>query len=143
MPVPSAAIRAQPLSVVLSGAGELVGVLVAQARDHRDTICIGRTHGVHAEPTTFGLKLAGYAFEAERNRLRLEAAFAQLAVGKLSGAVGTYSTLDPTVEKAVIDAVKETLNARETMELLRISRETLRAMLASRGSRSPRGACVS
>jgi adenylosuccinate lyase len=89
--------------VVLSGAGELVGALVAQARDHRDTICIGRTHGVHAEPTTFGLKLAGYAFEAERNRLRLEAAFAQLAVGKLSGAVGTYSTLDPTVEHAVMD----------------------------------------
>jgi adenylosuccinate lyase len=89
--------------VVLSGAGELVGVLVAQARDYRDTICIGRTHGVHAEPTTFGLKLAGYAFEAERNRLRLEAAFAQLAVGKLSGAVGTYSALDPTVEKAVMD----------------------------------------
>jgi adenylosuccinate lyase len=89
--------------VVVSGAGELVGVLVAQARDYRDTICIGRTHGVHAEPTTFGLKLAGFAFEAERNRRRLEAAFAQLAVGKLSGAVGTYSALDPTVEKAVMD----------------------------------------
>jgi adenylosuccinate lyase len=89
--------------VVVSGAGELVGVLLAQARDHRDTLCIGRTHGVHAEPTTFGLKLAGFAFEAERNRRRLEAAFDQLAVGKLSGAVGTYSALDPTVEKAVLD----------------------------------------
>jgi adenylosuccinate lyase len=89
--------------VVVSGAGELVGVLVAQAREYRDTLCIGRTHGVHAEPTTFGLKLAGFAFEAERNRRRLEAAFAQLAVGKLSGAVGTYSALDPTVEKAVLD----------------------------------------
>jgi adenylosuccinate lyase len=89
--------------VVVSGAGELVGVLVAQAREYREVLCIGRTHGVHAEPTTFGLKLAGFAFEAERNRLRLEAAFAQLAVGKLSGAVGTYSALDPTVEKAVMD----------------------------------------
>jgi adenylosuccinate lyase len=89
--------------VVVSGAGELVGVLVAQARDHRDTLCVGRTHGVHAEPTTFGLKLAGFAFEAERNRRRLEAAFDQLAVGKLSGAVGTYSALDPTVEKAVLE----------------------------------------
>jgi adenylosuccinate lyase len=89
--------------VVVTGARELVGELVAQARDYRDTICIGRTHGVHAEPTTFGLKLAGFAFEAERNRCRLEAAFAQLAVGKLSGAVGTYSALDPTVEKAVMD----------------------------------------
>jgi adenylosuccinate lyase len=91
--------------VVVGGAGELVGVLVAQAREYRDTLCIGRTHGVHAEPTTFGLKLAGFAFEAERNRRRLEAAFAQLAVGKLSGAVGTYSALDPTVEKAVMDAL--------------------------------------
>src|SRR5436190_5812780 len=89
--------------VVVTGAGELVGELVAQARDYRDTICMGRTHGVHAEPTTFGLKLAGFAFESERNRRRLEAAFAQLAVGKLSGAVGTYSALDPTVEKAVMD----------------------------------------
>jgi adenylosuccinate lyase len=89
--------------VLLTDAGELVGVLVAQAREHRDTICIGRTHGVHAEPTTFGLKLAGFAFEAERSRHRLELALAQLAVGKLSGAVGTYSALDPTVEKAVMD----------------------------------------
>ena len=89
--------------VVVGGAGELVGVLAAQARDYRDTLCMGRTHGVHAEPTTFGLKLAGFTFEAERNRLRLEAAFAQLAVGKLSGAVGTYSTLDPTVELAVME----------------------------------------
>jgi adenylosuccinate lyase len=89
--------------VVVSGAGELVGVLAAQAGEHRDTLCIGRTHGVHAEPTTFGVKLAGFAFEAERNRRRLEAAFDQLAVGKLSGAVGTYSALDPTVEKTVMD----------------------------------------
>jgi adenylosuccinate lyase len=89
--------------VVVGGAGELVGILAAQAREYRDTVCMGRTHGVHAEPTTFGLKLAGFAFEADRNRLRLEEAFAQLAVGKLSGAVGTYSTLDPTVEHAVMD----------------------------------------
>jgi adenylosuccinate lyase len=92
--------------VVVSSARELVGVLVAQAREHRDTLCIGRTHGVHAEPTTFGLKLAGFAFEAERNQRRLEAAFEQLAVGKLSGAVGTYSALDPTVEKTVMDELR-------------------------------------
>jgi adenylosuccinate lyase len=90
-------------TIVVGGAGELVGALAAQAREHRDTLCMGRTHGVHAEPTTFGLKLAGFAFEAERNRHRLEEAFAQLAVGKLSGAVGTYSALDPTVERAVMD----------------------------------------
>ncbi len=89
--------------VLLTGAGELVGVLLAQAREYRDTLCAGRTHGVHAEPTTFGLKLAGFAFEAERNRLRLETALAQVAVGKISGAVGTYSMLDPTVEQVVLE----------------------------------------
>jgi adenylosuccinate lyase len=89
--------------VLLTGAGELVGVLLAQAREHRDTLCIGRTHGVHAEPTTFGLKLAGFAFEAERNRRRLEAALEQAVVGKISGAVGTYSMLDPTVEQGVLE----------------------------------------
>jgi adenylosuccinate lyase len=88
--------------VLVASAAALVAALVDRAREHRDTICIGRTHGVHAEPTTFGLKLAGYAFEAERNRRRLETAFDQLAVGKLSGAVGTYSALDPTVEGAVM-----------------------------------------
>jgi adenylosuccinate lyase len=88
--------------VLMTDAGELVGVLVAQAREYRDTLCIGRTHGVHAEPTTFGLKLAGFAFEADRGRRRLEAAIDQLAVGKLSGAVGTYASLDPTVEEAVM-----------------------------------------
>src|SRR3954454_13883717 len=91
--------------IVVGGAGELVGALAAQAREHLDTLCIGRTHGVHAEPTTFGLKLAGFAFEAERNRLRLAEAFDQLAVGKLSGAVGTYSALDPTVEHVVMEAL--------------------------------------
>jgi adenylosuccinate lyase len=89
--------------VLLDSAGALVAALARRAREHRDTICIGRTHGVHAEPTTFGLKLAGFAFEAERNRGRLENAFEQLAVGKLSGAVGTYSTLDPDVERLVMD----------------------------------------
>ena len=88
--------------ILVGDAGELVGVLVAQAREYRDTICVGRTHGIHAEPTTFGLKLAGHAFEAERNRSRLESAFERLAFGKLSGAVGTYSALDPTVEGAVM-----------------------------------------
>ena len=64
---------------------------------------MGRTHGVHAEPTTFGLRLAGFAFEADRNLERLRAAFEQAAVGKLSGAVGTYASLPPSVEAAVMD----------------------------------------
>ena len=68
----------------------------------RDTVCVGRTHGVHAEPTTFGLKLAGFAFEAHRNAERLERAFAQASVGAISGAVGTYSATSPEFEERVL-----------------------------------------
>jgi adenylosuccinate lyase len=89
--------------VVVAGAGALTRTLVDRARELRDVICAGRTHGVHAEPTTFGLKLAGFAFESDRNCKRLRAAFDGVAVGKLSGAVGTYSTLEPDVEQAVLE----------------------------------------
>src|SRR3954471_8334457 len=74
--------------IVLAGARELRGALIERAREHRDTLCVGRTHGVHAEPTTFGVKLAGHAFEANRNVQRLERAFEQASVGASSGAVG-------------------------------------------------------
>jgi adenylosuccinate lyase len=95
------------LALRLRAAGEIVVVgarafrdaLVERALKHRDTLCVGRTHGVHAEPTTFGLRLASFAFEADRNLARLESAFEQIAVGKLSGAVGTYSAADPEVER--------------------------------------------
>jgi adenylosuccinate lyase len=73
--------------------------VVARADEHRETICIGRTHGVHAEPTTFGLKLAGWAFELDRGRERLRRALEENRVGKLSGAVGTYSVTDPQTER--------------------------------------------
>jgi len=88
--------------VVLDGADELVATLVARAREHAQTLCVGRTHGVHAEPTTFGVKLAGFAFEADRNRQRLRAAFERVAVGALSGAVGTYAATDPGYEERVL-----------------------------------------
>ena len=88
--------------VVLKSACSYRDALVGRALEHRDTLCVGRTHGVHAEPTTFGLRLAGFAFEADRNLDRLEEAFAQLAVGKLSGAVGTYASVPPAVEARVM-----------------------------------------
>jgi adenylosuccinate lyase len=88
--------------VVLAGSRELVAVLAERAREHVDTVCVGRTHGVHAEPTTFGIKLAGFAFEAHRNAERLQDAFAQASVGALSGAVGTYSATDPDFEARVL-----------------------------------------
>ena len=87
---------------VLPGARRFVEVLAAQARAHVDTLCVGRTHGIHAEPTTFGIKLAGFAFEAARNVERLERAFAQAAVGAISGAVGTYSATSPDFEARVL-----------------------------------------
>ena len=89
-------------AIVLGGAQELVAALAAQARAHVHTVCVGRTHGVHAEPTTFGIKLAGFAFEAKRNLERLRRAFAQASVGALSGAVGTYSATSPAFEQRVL-----------------------------------------
>ncbi|HEX5956635.1 MAG TPA: adenylosuccinate lyase [Solirubrobacterales bacterium] len=90
-------------AILIDGATTYRDALVARARGHAETPCVGRTHGVHAEPTTFGLRLAGFAFEADRNLERLRAAFEQAAVGKLSGAVGTYASLPPSVEAAVMD----------------------------------------
>ena len=88
--------------VIVPGARALVSALATRAREHVHTLCVGRTHGVHAEPTTFGVKLAGFAFEAHRNAERLERAFAQVAVGALSGAVGTYAATSPAFEAAVL-----------------------------------------
>ena len=95
------------LSLTVRTAGELVlegldsafRAVVARAEEHRATPAIGRTHGVHAEPTTFGLKLAGWAFTLDRDRVRLQAALEGMRVGKLSGAVGTYSATDPEIER--------------------------------------------
>ena len=88
--------------LILPDAERLVAALAAQAREHVDTLCAGRTHGIHAEPTTFGIKLAGFAFEAHRNAERLERAFAQASVGAISGAVGTYSATSPDFERRVL-----------------------------------------
>src|SRR6202047_3960747 len=87
---------------IASGAHALVDERAARAREHAQTLCVGRTHGVHAEPTTFGVKLAGFAFEAHRNAMRLDRAFAQAAVGALSGAVGTYAATSPEFEARVL-----------------------------------------
>ena len=88
--------------MVLPDARRLSAALAAKAREHVDTLCVGRTHGIHAEPTTFGIKLAGFAFEAHRNARRLERAFAQASVGAVSGAVGTYSATSPDFEARVL-----------------------------------------
>jgi adenylosuccinate lyase len=89
--------------IVVPGAHALVHALAGRAREHADTLCAGRTHGVHAEPTTFGVKLAGFAFEAHRNAQRLAQAFEQASVGALSGAVGTYAATSPEFERRVLE----------------------------------------
>jgi adenylosuccinate lyase len=94
---------AQAGPILLAGARGYRDALIARAREHAGTLCVGRTHGIHAEPTTFGVKLAGFAFEADRNLRRLERAIEQASVGALSGAVGTYAANGPELEAAVLD----------------------------------------
>lgn len=88
--------------LIVGGARALRDVLARRAREHVHTICVGRTHGVHAEPTTFGIKLAGFAFEADRNLRRLERAIEQASTGAISGAVGTYAAASPELEERVM-----------------------------------------
>jgi len=86
---------------MLDAATALLAAVVALAHEHRDTVMIGRTHGVHAEPTTFGAKVALWALQVDRDRTRIRAARETIAVMKLSGAVGTYSNIAPAVEAHV------------------------------------------
>ena len=95
------------LALQLREAGRLIleqidlafAAVIARAEEHKTTLTIGRTHGVHAEPTTFGMKLAGWAFELDRGRRRIAHGLEGMRVGKLSGAVGTYAATDPELER--------------------------------------------
>jgi adenylosuccinate lyase len=91
--------------LLIEASSKLLRVVVSLAKAHRDTVMIGRTHGVHAEPTTFGAKVALWALQIDRDRSRLIAARENIAVCKLSGAVGTYSNVDPKVEQHVAQAL--------------------------------------
>ena len=85
--------------LIVEGIDRALEAVATRADEHRHTICIGRTHGVHAEPTTFGWKLAGWAFELDRDRTRVLRALEANRVGQLSGTVGTYAQLEPEVER--------------------------------------------
>jgi adenylosuccinate lyase len=89
------------MDLILKDVAALTAVLKNRALDHKRTVMVGRTHGVHAEPMTFGMKLALWYQEMERNRVRLERAREVVAVGKLSGAVGTFAHLPPEIEEKV------------------------------------------
>jgi adenylosuccinate lyase len=91
------------MDVILAAAARLESTIAARAHEFRDTPMVGRTHGIHAEPTTFGVKLALWAMQVRRDRERLQRARDGIAVGKLSGAVGTFSNVDPQVEQYVCE----------------------------------------
>ena len=93
----------QAADILLADLDALLAALARRAVEHKDTVCIGRSHGIHAEPTTFGLKLAGHHAEFARNRARLEAARADIATCAISGAVGTFANIDPAVEAHVAE----------------------------------------
>ena len=89
--------------LILDGIEKAIEAVARRADEHRTTICIGRSHGIHAEPTTFGWKLAGWAFELDRARTRLVRALETNRVGQLSGTVGTYAAVEPDVERIVCE----------------------------------------
>ncbi len=95
----------QASDLLIEAADRLIGALAARARELEDAPVAGRTHGMHAEPTTFGAKFALFALQVDRDRQRLVSARRRVAVGKLSGAVGTYSNVDPGIEAAVCRAL--------------------------------------
>ncbi len=92
---------ARAADLLLAGTDKVLAALQRRALEHKMTLCVGRSHGVHAEPTTFGLKLAGFHAEFARARARLLAARAEIATCAISGAVGTFATVDPRVEAHV------------------------------------------
>ena len=93
-------------ALLLEGIDRAQEAVIRRAEEHRDTVMVGRTHGVHAEPITFGAKLAGWAFELERDRERLAHALDGMRVGKLAGAVGTYVGGNPEVERLACERLE-------------------------------------
>jgi adenylosuccinate lyase len=119
--------------LLLGRLDRLVGVLRDRALEHRATLCLGRTHGVAAEPTTFGAKLAGHAFAIDRDRRRLRAARAAVAVGSISGAVGTYSNLAADIEGEVLGELGLAVEDAPTQVVARDRYAELLAALAIAG----------
>jgi adenylosuccinate lyase len=120
--------------IIIRGARAYRDALVDRALEFADTLCVGRTHGVHAEPTTFGLRLASFAFEADRNVQRLENAFEQAAFGKLSGAVGSYASVPPSVESRVMESLSLTAEDVSTQVVPRDRHSVVVARIAIAGA---------
>ena len=109
----------QASDLILADLDALLAALEKRAREHKDTVCIGRSHGIHAEPTTFGLKLAGHYAEFARCRDRMVAARAEIATCAISGAVGTFANIDPAVEQHVADQMGLTIEPVSTQVIPR------------------------
>jgi adenylosuccinate lyase len=121
-------------AIILQSLDRAITAVEARAIEHRDTPCIGRTHGVHAEPTTFGLKLLGWLCDLQRNRVRLKAALDGISVAKLSGAVGAYGNIDPRVEVHVARTLDLGIETAATQVIARDRHATLLCALAVLGS---------
>ena len=119
---------------ILAGLERALESTLRRAEEHRSTPCMGRTHGVHAEPTSFGLKLLGWVAELDRHRDRLRAAFADVAVGKVSGAVGAYGNVDPRVEADVCAALGLGVEPVSTQVVARDRHAALLSAIALCGS---------
>ena len=121
---------AQASDILLADLDKVLGVLKRRAYEHKNTVCIGRSHGIHAEPTTFGLKLAGHYAEFARNRKRLEDARAEVATCAISGAVGTFANIDPRVEEYVAEKLGLTFEPVSTQVIPRDRHAAFFATLA-------------
>ena len=110
---------ARASDILLDDIDRLLAALRRRAFEHKYTVCVGRSHGIHAEPTTFGLKLAGHYAEFARNRARLEAARREIATCAISGPVGTFASIDPSVERHVAEKMGLTVEPVSTQVIPR------------------------
>lgn len=120
----------QATDILIGDVRRLGEICRRRALEDRDTLCVGRTHGIHAEPMTFGMKFASWAFELKRDLERLEDARANVAVGAISGAVGTYSSIDPRVEAYVCEKLGLVADPLSTQVISRDHHAYLAGVLA-------------
>jgi adenylosuccinate lyase len=116
--------------LLLAGLNRALDAVISRADEHRNTVCIGRSHGIHAEPMTFGWKLAGWAFELDRGRTRLQHALETNRVGQLSGTVGTYAGLEPEVERVACERLGLEPDSLSTQVIARDRHAELLSVLA-------------
>lgn len=119
--------------LILTELDALIVVIIRRAREERDTVMAGRTHSVHAEPMTLGAKLAGWAFEVARDRERLATAADEVATGKISGPVGTYSQISPQIEREALAALNLRVDPVSTQVVQRDRHAALVAAIAITG----------